>query len=141
IHPTYPSQVIVSYFQAGKICNFIDEKWGYDKLLAMIHDFAELKPTPEVIEKEFSMKPEEFDKQFLAWLDTQTKKTVDGFDEWKTKIRGVAEDAKAKKWDDVIKEGNAIRDLYADYVEAGSVYEFLSEAWLAKGDKAKAVEQ
>ncbi len=39
MHPTYPSQVIVSYFQAGKICTFIAEKWGYDKLLAMLHDF------------------------------------------------------------------------------------------------------
>ena len=138
IHPTYPAQVTVSYFQGGKICNFIDEKWGYDKLLAMIHDFAELKPTPQVIEDEFKMKPEEFDRQFLAWLDAQTKRTVDGFEEWRKRIRGVSESAKAKNWDEVIKEGNAIRDLYADYVEAGSVYEFLSDAWLAKGDKAKA---
>jgi tetratricopeptide (TPR) repeat protein len=28
--------------------------------------------------------------------------------------------------------------VYADYVELGNVYEFLAEAWLAKGDKAKA---
>ncbi len=48
----------------------------------MIHDFADLTPTPQVIEKEFKMKPEEFDKQFLAWLDAQTKTTVDGFEEW-----------------------------------------------------------
>ena len=35
-----------------------------------------------MIEKEFKMKPEEFDKQFLAWLEAQTKNTVDGFDDW-----------------------------------------------------------
>ena len=29
--------------------------------------------------------------------------------------------------------------LYPDYVEAGSVYEFLADAYLAKGDKAKAM--
>ena len=72
----------------------------------MVHDFAELKPTPEVIEKEFKMKPEEFDQQFLAWLDAQTKRTVDGFDEWKkTASRLLTANAKAKKWDDVISEG------------------------------------
>jgi tetratricopeptide (TPR) repeat protein len=139
IHPSYPSQVIVSYFQGGKICNFIDEKWGYAKLLAMIHDFADLVPTVQVIEKEFNMKPEEFDKQFFAWLDNQTKVTVNGFDEWKSKLKGVAGAAKEKQWDAVIKQGTAIRDLYTDYVEAGSVYEFLSEAYLAKGEKDKAV--
>jgi Tfp pilus assembly protein PilF len=137
IHPTYPAQVVVSYFQAGRICNFIDQKWGYDKLLAMIHDYAELKTTPEVIELEFKMKPEEFDRQFLAWLDAQTKRTVDGFDDWKKTIKIISENARAKKWDDVIGDGVRIRDLYPDYVDAASVYEFLAEAYLAKGDKAK----
>jgi tetratricopeptide (TPR) repeat protein len=137
MHPSYPMQVIVSYYQAGKICNFIEQKWGYDKLLAMIHDYAELKPTPEVIELEFKMKPEEFDKQFLAWIEAQTKRTVEGFEDWKKTIKNISEDAKAKKWDDVIREGNRIRDVYPDYVEAASVYEFLADAYLAKGDKEK----
>ena len=30
----------VSYFQAGRICDYINEKWGCDKLLAMLHDFG-----------------------------------------------------------------------------------------------------
>jgi tetratricopeptide (TPR) repeat protein len=141
VHPSYPSQVIVSYFQGGRICAFINEKWGYGKLLAMIHDFADLTPTPQVIEKEFNMKPEEFDKQFLAWLDAQTHATVAGFDEWKKAIRGISDSQKAKNWDAVIKQGLAIRDLYTDYVETASVYEFLAEAYLAKDEKTKAMDE
>jgi tetratricopeptide (TPR) repeat protein len=138
MHPTYGEQVIVSYFQGGKICNFIDQKWGYDKLIAMLHDFGNKMTTPEVIEKEFQMKPEEFDKQFLAWLEPQTQKTVDSYDEWRKRVRTLSGFVREKKWDDAIKEGEAIRDMYTEYVETGSVYEFLSQAWLAKGDKAKA---
>jgi tetratricopeptide (TPR) repeat protein len=137
IHPSYPAQVIVSYFQAGKICNFIDQKWGHDKLLAMIHDYAELKSTPDVIELEFKIKPEEFDKLFLAWLEAQTKTTVEGFEEWKKSIKLISEYAKDKKWDDVISNGTRIRDLYPDYVDAASVYEFLADAYEAKGEKDK----
>jgi tetratricopeptide (TPR) repeat protein len=33
----------------------------------------------------------------------------------------------------------AIRDFYPDYVEAGSVYEFLAEAYLAKNDQKSAI--
>jgi tetratricopeptide (TPR) repeat protein len=141
IHPTYPSQVIVSYFQGGKICNFIAEKWGYDKLLSMVHAFAEKKTTTEVIEQELKMKPEEFDKQFFPWLEAQTKKTVDGFDEWAKRVRGISEMAKNHDWSAVIKEGNAIRDIYPDYVELGSVYEFLAQAYKEKGDKASAMKE
>ena len=39
----------------------------------------------------------------------------------------------------MIREGLAIRDLYKDDVETGSVYEFLAEAYLAKGDKEHAI--
>ena len=50
-------------------------------------------------------------------------------------------DDRAKKYDDVIKKGSAIRDWYPDYVEAGSVYEFLADAYTAKGDKDDARKQ
>ena len=118
--------------------SFINEKWGWDTLLAMIHDFGGNMTTVAVIEKELKLKPEDFDKQFLAWLEPQTKKTVDGFDDWRKAIRGVADKAKEKKWDEVISSALAIRDVYPDYVEAGSTYEFLARAYTEKGDKAKA---
>ncbi|HTF62413.1 MAG TPA: hypothetical protein VK638_06830, partial [Edaphobacter sp.] len=36
VYPEYPSQVVVSYFQAGSICDFVKEKWGEGKLLDMV---------------------------------------------------------------------------------------------------------
>lgn len=138
VRPAFPAQVIVSYFQAGKICDFITEKWGWAKVLDMMRAFAAGKTTPEVVEANLGMKPEAFDSNFLAWLDPQVRSTVAGFEEWRKRLKTVAEAARAGRHDDVIREGTAIRDLYADYVEAGSVYEFLAEAYLAKGDKAKA---
>ena len=51
IRPEYASQVIVSYFQAGKICDYIQERWGADTLVDMIHAYAKLTPTPEVIQR------------------------------------------------------------------------------------------
>ena len=103
----------------------------------MVHDYADLKPTRDVIELEFKMKPEEFDRQFLAWIEAQTKRTVDGFDEWKKTVKKISEFAKEKQWDDVIREGVRVRDLYPEYVEAASVYEFLADAYQAKGEKDK----
>jgi tetratricopeptide (TPR) repeat protein len=139
MHPTYPNQVLVSYFQGGKICSFIAEKWGYEKLIAMLHDFGNKMTTPEVVEKELQVKPEEFDKQFLAWLEPQTAKTVKNYDEWRKRVRLVAGFVKEKKWDEAIKEGEAIRDMYSEYVMTGSVYEALAQAYVAKGDKGKAI--
>ncbi len=141
VHPSYENQVIVSYYQGGQTLTYIIQKWGYDTVLNMIHDFAENMPTPQVIEKELKIKPEEFDKQFLPWVEAKTKRAVDGFDTWTKGIRSLNDEIKAKDWDAVIKEGPEIRDIYADYVDPGSVYEALAKAYEAKGDTAKAMEQ
>jgi len=141
VHPSYPAQVIVSYYQAGKICDYIAEKWGYDRLLDMMHGFAAGKTTPEVVEANLGMKPADFDKQFLTWLNGQTQKTVVGFADWKKRIRNVSDALAAKDYDKTISEGNAIRDLYPDYVERNSVYEMLADAYIGKGDKAAARKQ
>ena len=141
IRPTYSSQVIVSYFQGGKICSYIAEKWGYPKLLDMVHSFAKLESTPEVFQKDLGISTTDFDKEFLAWLDAQTKVTIDHFDEWREKLKTMVADERAMKYDEVIKTGNLIRDWYPDYVEVGSVYEMLADAYTAKGDKDNARKQ
>ena len=139
IHPTAPGQVIVSYYQAGRICDFITDKWGWDTILAMLKDYAADIDTPTVIRKELKLEPAEFDKQFLAMVEGETKKSVDHFTEWKDDLKQINEAAKAKDNDTVIKIGSQARDLFPDYVEAGNVYEFLAHAYLAKGDKPAAI--
>ena len=140
IHPTYPEQVIVSYFQGGQVITFIAEKWGYDKVLAMIHAFADKKDTVEVIEQELKLKPEEFDAQFFPWIDAKYKKQVDGFDNWREQLKLISQAAKEKQWDDVIKRGHA---RFATCILILSRPETCTNFWRrlisTKDDKAKAM--
>ncbi len=55
VFPDYPAQVVVSYFQAGSICDFIGEKWGEGKLLDMVHSYAKLETTPDVIQQDLGI--------------------------------------------------------------------------------------
>ena len=141
IHPTYPSQVVVSYFQAGRICGFIAHEWSYDKLLAMMHDFATNTTTAEVIEKELGMKPEDFDKKFLAALHAETKTVVEHFDDWRKGIREVARLAKDGENQQVIDKSAGLRDIYPDYVEPGNLYEFRADAYVALGNPPAAIDE
>jgi Flp pilus assembly protein TadD len=139
VRPTYPAQVVVSYFEAGRMCDFIDKEWGWPKLLAMIHDFADGASTSDVIEKELGLKPEQFDKGFLAALNAETAKTVDGFDAWRKQLKKVSEEYQERDYDAIIRDASAIRDTYPDFVESGNVYQILADAYVAKGDKKAAI--
>ena len=139
VRPEYPTQVVVSYFQAGRICDYIKSRWAEDKLLDLVHSFAERKTTAEVIQQDLGMKPEEFDKQFAEWLDKDVGKTVASFDGWRKRLKNLAELAESHHYDEVLKEGAALLQMYPEYVFGANPYEFIAEADLGKGDDRSAV--
>jgi cellulose synthase operon protein C len=139
IHPTGIVQVGISYYQAGRICDFITDKWGWDTILAMLHDFAGNMDTPSVIRKELKIEPDEFDRQFFALVEAEQKKTIENFSKWKDDVKKINDALKSKDYDTAIKLGTESRDLYPDYVEAGSVYEALAKAYQAKENKPAAI--
>src|SRR5208282_1679139 len=99
VSPEYPSQVIVSYFQAGSICDFVKEKWGEEKLLDMVHSYAKLQTTPQVIEQDLGVAPDEFDKQYLAWIGLKYGTEAAHFDEWRQKLKALVAAEQQKQYD------------------------------------------
>jgi len=138
VRPQYESQVIVSYYEAGRICDYIQSRWGADKLLEMAHSFAKVETTADVVQHDLGMTADEFDKQFLGWLDSDIGKTAANFDPWRKSLKDLAEAAKEHQNDNVIKEGQETRGLYPDYIYDANSYEFLAEAYEAIGNKKEA---
>jgi cellulose synthase operon protein C len=139
VRPEYPAQVIVSYYEAGRICDYIQSRWGADKLLDMVHSFAQLKGTREAIQENLGITPEEFDRQFLAWLDKDVGQTVARFDEWRAGLKELVALDRDQRYDDVLRKGDEVRQMYPNYVYDANPYEFLAKAFLAKGNKPGAV--
>jgi hypothetical protein len=134
VYPEYPSQVVVSYFQAGSICDFIKSKWGEAKLLEMVHSYARLQTTAYVVEHDLGLAPVEFDKQYLAWIEKRYGAEAAHFDEWREKMKAIAMAARSNDTASVITQGPAAIALYPEYVGDGDVYEFMAEAFKAKSD-------
>ena len=134
VYPEYPSQVIVSYFQAGAICQFVKEKWGEAKLLDMVHSYARLQTTPQVVEQDLTLSSEEFDRRFLAWIEAKYGSQAAHFNEWHDELNRLVLEAKQKQYDEVLKDGPAVLALYPEYVDEANVYKWLAEADQARGD-------
>jgi tetratricopeptide (TPR) repeat protein len=140
IFPEYPEQVLVSYYQAGTICDYISQHWGDDALLGMVHSFAALKTTPEAIQANLHVTPEEFDKEYAAWLEAQVGTTVANFDKWRDQLRTLAKLVDAKDDDGVIAAAPEVVKLYPEYVGDANAYEFMADAELIKGNKQGAAD-
>jgi tetratricopeptide (TPR) repeat protein len=138
VYPDYPAQVIVSYFQAGSICDFISEKWGETKLLDMVHSYAKLATTPQAIQQDLGLSPEEFDKQYQAWIEKQYGAEAEHFDEWRDKLRDLVKAEEAKDHQTVERLGPAVISLYPQYVDDANAYGLMAAGYALGGDTKSA---
>lgn len=139
VHPQYPTQVIVSYFQAGQICDYIQSRWGDARLLEMVHAYARVVGTAQVIQQVLGMSAEDFDTQFLAWVYERYKGPIESYESWHELLGRVVGLARQNKHADVIREGEAVIRLYPQYVYDQNAYEHVAKAYLASNDKAGAL--
>ena len=65
--PTYPGQILISYYQGGAICDFIERDWGYDAILQMLDVYRSGKDTEQVFKEVLDISLPAFDKRFMKY--------------------------------------------------------------------------
>jgi tetratricopeptide (TPR) repeat protein len=139
IRPEYPEQILVSYYQAGRVCDYIQQRWGADALVRMVHLYAQPVATPEVIRQVTGLDPAQFDLQFQAWLYQDVGAVVTNFDAWRAQLKHLVQLYQAHQYDEALAEGEAVRRLYPQYVEDANAYSMLADIDSDRGDKAAAI--
>lgn len=143
MRPTYENQVVVSYFQAGLICQMIDRQWGADKLLRLLEAFAKDTPTADAIQQVLQIAPEEFDKRFLVYAKELLGPLAEkqGLQNWRAEMKKAAAAAREENWDDVVAPATRAKEIYPDFTQSGSPYLMLAEVHEKKGDRKAAISE
>ncbi|MEX0737730.1 MAG: tetratricopeptide repeat protein [Pseudohongiella sp.] len=58
-----------AYFQSYLVVEYIAEQYGFDDLLALIHEYAEIREESEMFHNVFGIDMETFDAGFRDWID------------------------------------------------------------------------
>lgn len=69
--PKFPEQVLLCYFQASLVCEYIVEKQGFAAIVAMLTAYAKGLRTPEVVQEVLKQDLTTFDQGFFAWLEAR----------------------------------------------------------------------
>jgi cellulose synthase operon protein C len=73
VRPESPEQIIVAYYQAGLVCEMIEELYGFEKIRQSLLLFAENKPSEEVFRQTLGLNPEQMDAAFAKFVDSRFK--------------------------------------------------------------------
>src|SRR5690606_25735130 len=117
IRPTYQAQVVVSYMQAGLVCEYIATRWGQEGLKSMLALFAEGVETPDAVERALGISAEQFDKEFAAHLEAELGETVANLDGWQSAQRDAHRHADAANWTEALEAATRAIELFPDYVD------------------------
>ena len=122
MRPTYEGQVIVSYTQAGLICQYIAREWGQQGLVDMLTGFARGLGTVAAIRQGLGVAPEDLDSGFREFLEAEFRAVLDVLDEWRERTRATYEALDAGNFDAVIERAESAIAAYPDYVDDGDAY-------------------
>jgi tetratricopeptide (TPR) repeat protein len=128
IRPTYDEQVIVSYMQAGLVCQFIHEKFGAEKLRSLLFSFRDGLQTADAIEAVFDMSPSAFDSEFEVFVEAQHGVILDNLDEWHRSHQSIGGLVEEEDWEAVVELARHLVELMPNYVEPDSPYIALAHA-------------
>lgn len=132
--PRSPGQVTLSYFQAGRIIDYITQKWGWPKVLELMRAFSKPVPASEVFPAILGISTKEFDAEFLAWLKEQHRTPLENFERWTKEMKLLHEARRAGNWPEARRLAESVIAAFPEFVDAGNGYEALAEICAAQGD-------
>ncbi|MEK6321836.1 MAG: tetratricopeptide repeat protein [Acidobacteriota bacterium] len=75
--PKTPDGVPLAYFQASTVCEFVEEKFGFDGILKMLTSYKEGAKTPDVLQRVLKLSPDDFDRAFNEYVRSKTSAWVE----------------------------------------------------------------
>ncbi len=134
--PQYDNQVIVSYNQAGLICEFISSEFGFDALVKILQGYADNLTTVEAIQSATDLSPEQFDHRFQTFFYQKYGDNLTYLDDWVSYVEDASKSRQAENWNDVINHADKAIALMPNYSDADSPYLLKAYAYEKSEDSA-----
>jgi tetratricopeptide (TPR) repeat protein len=167
VRPQYPGQVPISYYQAGQVCEFIEKKFGFEKIVALLDEYKSKRSTEEAFKRSLGVSLEQFDDLFMKYLNDLTRREQAGvnltfLENTNVSKLGKAETQAALASDpdnffallrlaQIYKDEGATdkavewlgkaKAIFPTYAEADNPYRRLTDIYLGTGATDKAIEE
>ena len=136
VRPQYDNQVIVSYMQAGLICEYIAETFGFDALVSMLDGYRRGLATEEAIHEALKVSPNRLDMGFAQYFADNYAGFLADLPDWMDHQRAANESFQQKDWAQVIEHADMAIALHPRYTESNSPYLIKARAYAALDDTA-----
>jgi cellulose synthase operon protein C len=139
MRPKYENQIQMSYMQAGLMCLFAEQKFGFPRLAEFLRYFNSDPSVPVAVRAVFKIEPEEFDRQFQAFMKQRFSAYLADPKRWIELTRRAHTMVEARNWAAARESAQAAITMLPEFTGGGSAYEVLSAAEEGAGNNAAAI--
>jgi cellulose synthase operon protein C len=139
MRPGYEGQVQNSYMQAGLMCLFAEEKFGFPKVVEFLRSFTGEVSTEAAVRDVFRIAPEEFDRQFQAFMRARFSAYLADPKRWIELMRRGHTMLEAHNWVAAREAAQAAILMLPEFTSSGSAYEILAGTEEGVGNAAAAI--
>jgi tetratricopeptide (TPR) repeat protein len=129
MRPTYEGQVQVSYQQAGLMCLYAAERFGFAKLAQFLRTFNDANiATADAIRAAFEVSPEQFDAGFRVFMEERFAAYMKDPDRWTELMRRAHAMLESRNWREARDAAQAAITMLPEFVGGGNPYQVLATA-------------
>ena len=135
IRPRHPQEVAFAYVLSSLVTEWIEEEWGFDAVLGILHGYGEGRTTEAVIRRELGIELPELDERFDTWFRETYATPLDGRDELEASIRMGRELLEEGRFDEAIPHLERARDLFPENPDPRGPNHLLAQAHRELGNE------
>jgi tetratricopeptide (TPR) repeat protein len=140
MRPTYEGQVQMAYMQAGLICLFADQRWGFQKLAQFLRAFNDDAMTTAVaVRNVFGVDAEKFDSEFNGFVKQRFAPYLADPKRWTTQMQRAHAMLEARNFPAAREAAQASILMLPEFTGGGSAYEVLASAEEGANNNAAAI--
>ena len=157
VRPTFPNQIGLSYYQASLICELVVERYGWDRMLALLRGYRDGLDTAQTVEKNLEKSLEDFNAEYFEWLRQRFEKPLLAFggpehasretlaaeadehpENYRMQLARAAALVEEEKYEEAIPYLERAKQLFPTFVGAGNAYSQLAAVYeqLERPDEA-----
>ncbi|HMA12951.1 MAG TPA: tetratricopeptide repeat protein [Steroidobacteraceae bacterium] len=129
MRPTYEGQVQMAYMQAGLMCLFADQRWGFAKLAQFLKAFNDdSMTTANAVRTAFGVTEEQFDREFRDFMKQRFQAYLADPKRWASQMQRAHTMLEARNFAAARDAAQAAILMLPEFTSEGSAYEVLAEA-------------
>ena len=140
MRPSYPDQVIVSYMQAGLVCDYIARFHGENKLRELLEAFRDGHLTDQAMRVVFGMDPADFDVAFSEFVDDEFGGILEQLEHWAHVQAQINAELDSGDWEPALELARELLEIMPNYTEPDSPYLAIARARDELGQRGAALE-